>query len=432
MILPKSGRVVVIDNNIDEALPLLKVLSKNNVPTAYFTGEIEELPDRNLENIRLMFLDLKLIEVTVEKTIFSTLIKVLKKIISEQNGPYALILWTVHELDYKDKLSEMFRDELNKIKPVITLALQKFHYFETNDSGKKIPVENALALIENKIKAELKNVGIFHIFSMWENLVHKSAGAIVNDFSSFYSQDDNWNVNMSRIFWKLARAYGGKNIEIENANEITKNALFTFNNTFLDALESNIRINRSEEEDEIKFESGEIKDEIKDEIKAKINSKLLLVESDSSPKPGNIYETDNKKKEITLKIEELYKGDINSYSSKEDLIQRTRYIFVEVSPYCDYAQDKWRVHRILQGLLWPGEHSDKIKKADFIYTSPVFEIKKAVYKFVFDLRYLDSVSLGELEDSIPLLRIRHELLVDIQSHLARHINRPGVISLGKD
>ncbi len=423
MNIPKNGRIVVIDDNYEEAIPLLKVLAKSKIPSMYFSGLAEELPANTLENIRLVFLDLKLVSVIDEKTVISAIISVLEKIISKQNGPYILILWSMHDIDYRKGLEDSFQNQLSGIKPIMILTLKKTDYIERDDGEKINFVKNALKLIENKLIQELKKAGIFHLFIIWENLVHKSAGKIVNDFSSFYPLDENWNNNMCGVFQKLARAYAGKQLKDEETDKLIKDALLTFNGTFLDTLENEIR-NRE------KIEGLKINDSnnVNDDIIAQINSRLHLIsQPPKNSVPGNIYY--EWKDQDQVKIDDLFVGDINSYPQKDSFLMKLKYILLEVSPSCDYAQDKWKLHRVLHGLMWPENGFDKTKKADYIYTSPIFKVDNKIYKFVFDLRYLTTLLFGELTDKDPVLRIRHDLLVDIQSKIAGHINRPGVICL---
>lgn len=419
MNIPENGRVVVIDDNYEEAIPLLKVLAKSKIPSMYFSGLAEELPANTLENIRLVFLDLKLVSVIDEKTVISAIISVLEKIISKQNGPYILILWSMHDTDYRKGLEDSFQNQLSDIKPIMILTLKKTDYIERDDGEKINFVKNALKLIENKLIQELKKAGIFHLFIIWENLVHKSAGKIVNDFSSFYPLDDNWDSNMCGVFQKLARAYAGKQLKDGETDKLIKDALLTFNGTFLDTLENEIS-NK-------KIEGLKINDSnnVNNDIAAQINSKLhLILQLLKNSVPGNIYEWENR-----VKINDLFDGDINSYPQKDSFLNKLKYILLEVSPFCDYAQDKWKLHRVLHGLMWPENDFNRIKKADYIYTSPIFKVEDKIYKFVFDLRYLTTLSFDKLTDKDPLLKIRHDLLVDIQSKLAGHINRPGVICL---
>ena len=418
MNLPENGRVIVVDDKIiEEGLPLIKALSKNGVPVTFFTGISDELPDQPLPDVRIIFLDIVLgTEGQSDKTKISTAVGVINRLIGNDNtyAPYLIIAWTKHE-----ELIEGIKQSLRNNPPVFILDLEKNECKDGNG-------EYAIPIIENKLKEKLKEAKVFQLFIIWENLVHKASGKIVRDFSSFYKVDDNWNEKMSGIFYKLASAYTGRQIDDKKVtvNETIKNALLTFNGTFLDTLENEIRSFADFDE----ASSIQDRSDIENKILAGINSKLLLlIDQFDNPEPGCVYADENK--EFTLKIDELFNGELVSFPEKDNLIQKLKHIFIEVSPSCDYAQDKWRVHRVIRGLMWPMEYFKKIKKADYIYTSPILEIENVVYKLVFDLRYLTSLPFEQLKGRSVMFKARHELLVDIQANIARHINRPGVISL---
>lgn len=411
MNIPKNGRIVVIDDEYEkEALPLIEALSKNGVSAMYFTGNQEKLPLEPLSGVRIVFLDIALAgtEGLDDKTKISTIIGVLSKIIGKKNQSYLIIAWTKHS-----ELIEGLKNNLKENPPIFILNLEKS---ECKDSQGNYEISK----IEKKLKKELKKAGAFQLFIIWENLVHKSTGKIVNDFSSFYPLDDKWDSNMCGVFQKLARAYAGKQLEDGDTDKLIKDALFTFNGTFLDTLENEIS-NK-------KIEGLKINDSnnVNDDIAAQINSKLhLIFQPPKKSLPGNIYKWENQ-----VNINDLFNGDIDLYPQKKSFLEKLKYILLEVSPSCDYAQDKWKLHRVLLGVMWPENDLKKIKKtADYIYFSPIFEVEGKIYKFVFDLRYLTTLSFDELTDKDPVLRIRHDLLVDIQSKLAGHINRPGVICL---
>jgi hypothetical protein len=210
--------------------------------------------------------------------------------------------------------------------------------------------------------------------------------------------------------------------------------MLTFNGTFIDSLENTMR-GLDYSEINIDFNHRE---KIPENVCAKINSKLLLIESlDSRPtQPGNVYEIKNNSS-LKVNVQELFSQEFDEYTRKEDFLKKIKYIQLEVSPTCDFAQGKWRLSRLLPGVMWPSEHLliyskkkkrdvELIKGADYIYSSPLFEKNHQTFKMVFDFRYLRTSPLADLDKIQPSFVIRHQLLVDIQSHLARHINRPGV------
>ncbi len=232
-----------------------------------------------------------------------------------------------------------------------------------------------------------------------------------------------WNEKISSVLFQLAKAYVGKKTEDMKNDEIVINAFLSFNGAFIDTLESLIRNYKA-------FAKNLTKNNITENIIGKINKKLLLFIDNKTrnPEPGNVYKIGNK---IGTKfdLKELFEGALGNYAEKNDLESKIRYFFLEVSPSCDFAQNNWRVHRCLSGIMWPHAHVKKLKKSEFNYKSPLIEIDNGLYYLVFNLRYLTSLPIGKLNKKKALFRVRHGLLVDVQSHLARHINRPGIVSL---
>lgn len=55
MDLPKNGSVVIIDDKIEEAFPLMNALAKRGVPYSYYDGKSKNYPEKTLDNVRIIF-----------------------------------------------------------------------------------------------------------------------------------------------------------------------------------------------------------------------------------------------------------------------------------------------------------------------------------------------------------------------------------------
>ena len=130
MFLNACSKVVVIDDQIDEALPLIKLLSEKGATTLYYSGVPEEMPESPLVGVRLVFCDLRFSTTTDSKSIISNILAMLRKIISENNGPYILIVWSTHQDEYIEDLKAALSGE--KIAPEFVLTLEKASYFESS------------------------------------------------------------------------------------------------------------------------------------------------------------------------------------------------------------------------------------------------------------------------------------------------------------
>ena len=62
MNIPLNGRIAIIDDQFNQALPLINILSQNQTPHTYFSGDVNFLPKEgeNLNDIRVLFLDINL------------------------------------------------------------------------------------------------------------------------------------------------------------------------------------------------------------------------------------------------------------------------------------------------------------------------------------------------------------------------------------
>jgi len=428
MITPENMGVVVIDDDINEATPLLDALYMNGIPVIYFTGQREgdkRLIKNPLYGIRVVFLDLFLIPaVSNAESQISNGISVLQNIISTSNGMFLIIAWTKHS-DLMKPLDPFFKAKLKEAGfNTILLTLEKgsCQKPEPDEEGKPI---YDMDIISERVKEKLQEVRAFHLFMIWEDIIRKSSSRIVNDFSGFHEFDENWDRNMVDVFIKLAEGFSGKQLAVLDDKEKTKSALFSFNSAFMDTLESEIREYNTENVD-ISF--PDVPTSIDNNIIGRINTKLLLDMNNNLTIPGNIYdytgiETDIKK----VKPSDLF--DPKYYKeNKKQIKSEVEYIILEISPLCDYAQKKREICRILPGLLIPSIYGEQIReRTDYIYKSKLIKFEEKLCCLIFDFRFLASIEPDKLKDKSPKFRLRYQLLVDIQSKLASHINRPGVM-----
>src|SRR5260221_8930358 len=151
MILPGNGKVVIIDDQLTEAFPLMTLLSQEKVPFIYFQDEGgDDLPEQPLKNIRLVFLDLKLIASERTKDIISAIVSRLTRILSEDNGPYMMVVWSTHKSDYYADLLAEFDTKLKKYKPILIVTLPKSTYLRTEDGKEKGLIPGNVYILDKK------------------------------------------------------------------------------------------------------------------------------------------------------------------------------------------------------------------------------------------------------------------------------------------
>lgn len=417
MNIPETGRVVIIDDQSNEALPLLNVLSRNGISSTYFNGKSKELPVKPLVGTRLVFLDLQLVPQTKSKNVCAAIVSVLRRILSASNGPYLLFIWSNREDLYLDDVKGLFDTVLKEISPVFIMSLEKGAYLETDGTGEKVFVADALDKIEAALVTGLKSAGVFHLFVLWENIVHRSAGEVVNEVTSFFPKGDDWQKKISAAILKLAEANAGIQLDRTKQEIVFRNALAAFNGLFADTL-----LRGFVSHDFSKINPMVFENQLDENLKTRLNRKFHLADAVNGVRPGDVFLLNAK--EGGQFVQSFQKGALALDAAT---IAASKFVKVEVSPICDWAQDKWRMHRFLKGILWPISQKSKInKKFDFLYrTLPEMEWNGFRFIMILDLRHLYAMPLGKAKGK-RLFTVRQELLVDIQQNLGHHISRPGI------
>jgi hypothetical protein len=515
MILPENGSVVIVDDRPEEAMPILQLLSKKCISTTYYQGN-HDLPSEPKQSIRLLFLDLQLIETPNEHQIAKGIVNILSNLISKHNGPYILVMWSKNYSKY----GSLVEEEINKISHLIPSCIVNFNKrdcleekisplvddetvykkvlgnlegrleaedqeiikktiqsalsdeFKTEFTTKP----NALQIIEDHIAEGLKKAGVFHLFIIWENLIKRSGTHTVQAVSNTIDMTNLWEINMRHVIKRLAKARTGQN---KISDELAlRAAMTTFTQSFIEELESSIRdfqfpdyvklespflISKSEGENNYQIvevqEAGKFKLQVNkntikigssvkpgsigtlansvplddkamvkqitdtyDRIPHIINTKLHLeLNPVKELVPGNVYEmpVDDQKKK-------LYVG---TYFDKiPDDVSLCKFIELEVSPICDYAQAKWKKSRLISGIIYPEsiKESPNTQK-DFLYNvAPSFLVDNTPYKLIFNFHYFKSLDNATVQQRPIWFRIKRELLLDITANLSGHVNRPGI------
>ena len=450
MNIPLNGRVAIIDDKEDEALPLIKLLAKNRIPYVFYKGtDPEFLPEENdkaQNDIRLLFLDLNLLGggSPSDKDIQEALYAVLNKVISKNNFPYLIILWSRQEKKYTAVVEELFNDRLADRKPIDIVSFVKSDVFPTSGEVGDIDL---LKEINNRL---IKESGYRYLLN-WENQVHKSADVTLQSVFSSYHSFTNWTDNANYIFNKLSYSYLGGHFKPSTIGEKIRGGYQAFNSVFLDSLETlsaNVVIDNPHE---LKYEI----DNVNVDTKYSINKKLLLTEDNLVFNyPGSIiYDTDPAQKGfyndlVSKCISHQYikhKVSVgNSELSPEDMILQSRTIHKEimdsirkdyfkihcfVTPLCDFIQkNNNKFDRIVSGLVIAEDQKMFVDdKHESLFVSPSFELDGKPYFLVIDFRCFHTSAITASAYQKATFRIRQQLLAEIQSKLARHINRQGIL-----
>jgi hypothetical protein len=472
MILPNNGKVVIIDDKPEDVVELIAALSKEKIPFVHYKEEnLSDLPESPIENVRLVFLDLELVSSSLvsSKDITGPIKTRLSKIL-KPNTPYALVIWSKKEGKYTKELLKDFDGEFLQYKPIFHTALPKADII-----GKK----DAITTIKKELEAEISKFKSFNAFLAWEGIVNESAGKLTNDITTLYPPDADWNNKTKFLLYKLAVAYSGKAVDGFPQSKKLKKALNTLTISFSENIENLIERKIDESFDGLVDNTSQSIPN----FTSTINKFLMISESnDDSSQPGNIffpevdlqsrakeldrYDEDGKQKilkipeaarktaleghekkmrrekqEIDEVADRLKKSSnditFSSFTEEANKDEKIRNeilrsiipIFINVTPLCDYAQDKVKLLRILPGVMVKSEFRQFFSTANaYSYVSEAdFRLENSDRFFLFDFRFLHSEEKGSLSGRHIKYRFRQEILSDIQIKLGAHINRTGVL-----
>jgi len=472
MILPNNGKVVIIDDQPEDVIELISALSREKVPFLHYKEmDLSDLPETPIENVRLIFLDLELLTDTYmsTKNITAPIKTRLSKIL-QPNTPYALVIWSRKESDYKEALLTDFTGEFIEYKPVFYTSLPKADII-----GKA----GALNIIKAELEKEILKFKSFNAFLVWESIVNESAGKLTNDITRMYPLDEEWDTKTQFLLYKLAFAYSGKAVNSFDSLKQLKKALYTLTMTFSDNIENLIdKIKDDRFLDLVQNSPQQIKS-----FTPIINKLLLISESsDDNTQPGNLFfplekiekeskENDEFCKLSTEKIQSSTKDDKKkaeslaglkkNHSSKRQELETKRdklkkvsneiinsalnegisdelsssilksafAIEIVVTPMCDYAQVKTKLSRILPGIIVPSKYRINLNvNPAYVYISDAdIKINSVDSLFIFDFRFLYSKDNSHLKGYETSMRLKQQFLSDIQIKLGAHVNRSGIL-----
>ncbi|MBW8684693.1 hypothetical protein [Chitinophaga rhizophila] len=462
MNLPLNGRIAIIDDKIEQAIPLMNVLSQKRYPYSYYSGEVQFLPDQNdiSNDIRILFLDINLIDdqVREEKVLRGRLIPVLKRVISPSNYPYVVVYWSRTENELKKMVEDMFDQNLSDRKPIAYLSQNKLDFFNL-DGSKTDEFDEKLTTLFSEIFELLGKLPSYNYLLNWENHVHCATDKTLQEIFKSCHTPESWSDNAGFLIDKLGLSYTGKNsYKNFSAEQKIKSSFQAFNNLFYDTLEYTINNFNYPNAVEVVYDNKLVD---KENIYS-VNKKILLsdditymaysgaVTEDINTRSDNVF---NELLNNTLNrtnIESAAKENAQASGKEEDEIEKIvkksvqdmrkeirkswKKIYFVVTPLCDYVQGKYYNIRVVKGFLLKGDLLKYIdQRSEAIFISPRFKYNNEVYAIVLHFRYFFT-SLGPegFKGLSPLFRVRHELLSEVQSKLARHVNRQGVLFIDED
>ncbi|HBU12021.1 MAG TPA: hypothetical protein DEB31_04640 [Clostridiales bacterium] len=416
MILPKNGRIVIVDDSIDDTIDFMEIFSREGISFSYFNGSVETLPESGnaILGTFLMLLDLELDGSAVgnDATQASQVISVIERILGNAAKNFSVII-----VAWSKSLTI-----LNELKPrMISAGINPLALFEMDKlSCKNEEGRFDIELIRAALKEKMSEIPAVNLMYYWDNLAGQAAASV---YTSILTLDPTTpqekNKQLNAYFEELAKAYKGKGVT-ENDSCATINMLNFFLSNEIGRLNC----------DPIKLDiSSENKAIINTEHYASINARINILPTASPLSCGSIHI--NPCEELRLNDSDIFNNNENAKRHDVYAYENMRPIICEVSTICDQAQDRKQLNRFIPGLIVSAALEKYFKKnADYLYISCLLRhanvLDEKPFYIVLDFRRFFSIK--EFEETPDLLfQISETLLMHIQNRLGRHISNPGVV-----
>lgn len=441
MISLTGSRVIVVDDEEKDALPILKAFAQRGIPAAYFDGNPNELPPENqsLTGVRLAILDMDLLGGgTDEKSKASALVSLLATVLSRNNGPYAVLIWTNYP-HLRDYFERYLFSSSHVPKPIFIVMITKVDY-KKPDGSFDFPQ------LSKRIQEALSEFSPLQFLLAWEEKCFMSSTEVTNTLSNLatnnnITEPENWRSiwksQILKLMYAMAKEAYGEKIDKDS---VLNGFYGSLNPLHTDRMESNTGV--------LSRIFGQHSDEILQasedcgiESKAKINTMLhLAFENLDFFSAGNIYMfSTNRNPEWVPSTQELLKELMNktkweNTKSKKEISNSSSRIIAEISAVCDHAQGNIRIPRFICGLIVPVNMYTWIRKADFIWKfGPLFLnqtlLPSSQYYLFFSSRHSLSLDFNKIKGMNAFARLRGQALSSLQYWHSHHLSRPGMMLL---
>ena len=175
-----GARVVVLDDEPDEALPVIKAFSRVGVPVAYFDGKPGQIPRNRdkLHGVRLAILDMDLGFGGPPENMASTMLQTLARIIRPDNGPYGVLIWTKHP-DQKETFARFMYERSELPNPVFVVMLKKADFL-IGSASKAAKRRFSVQKLAAELVGILAETSPLEFMQVWEGSAFRAATNVTN------------------------------------------------------------------------------------------------------------------------------------------------------------------------------------------------------------------------------------------------------------
>lgn len=436
----EGARVVVLDDKVEEALPVLYALASMGIAAAFFNPDhgVRSFPSEPLKGVRLAILDMDLVGGGADsKTKVSALMGAINRILSPSNGPYSVLVWTMHP-DLQEHFERALFTSEQTPRPLSVLSIRK------DEVG--LDGELNADLLFDKVMESLSVFSPLVILESWERDCHKAASDVLHSLSELVQPTTTdpgewrrtWAEDSLQVMKVLAEGEAGKTLK----DDICLSSLYTaLNPLFVDRLE--VATTVTPPDPDLAIPVMKAGGALSSDRRARINTMVHLAHDQLQRiSAGNIYlfaVSDKAPTEIPSFNSVLADMAVNEPSPDlaTRFAQETRLVAIEISPRCDHAQKKLRSLRLVVGLLIPEGLRDHFKASNrdmsFLWElGPVYIDAgplHGAYHLLLSARFQANTALEALSHGEAFARLRTQALSNLQFWVSFYTSRPAMSEL---
>lgn len=447
-----SPSVCVIDDEEEDYIPILNALITLGLGSVHIRGRNDDpLPPQPFNAVRLVFVDLHLNGLT-GKSAASHTANVVRRVIPAKSGPILVVIWSKYahdpvtgpETPPDDQQSEadIFKSTLLGADPSYKgrLVFTEMPKPKPND-GRPTSGEWALSL-QAEISRVLEAYSAFNVLWRAEGLVRDSALNVTERLAALAGDDGEETLPIEQklrlLLRLLTQQQAGPDISQVTAE---RHFMTVFSQLGQDIIEATVAACRTEAPTAWLADAVDPTQQTPI-TSARLNSFLLTAPphpATATFMPGtvfNVVDIEQMEQAAGFSFEALQTDCFNGKPTSTefaDFKAKTKPVFVEITPACDFHQGHRRCATLIAGLVCEGAAAKKANSRDACRITPLFEdryVQPAVdVRMVFCSRFRFTTSVQAHPRWLePRLRLRDVVATDIRNWHSSQASRVGYLS----
>ena len=434
--IDSPAQIVIVDDNKNHLRAIVETFHKEGISCLglHHTPE-HPLNPKYFRGVRVLFLDLHLLPSATlgGEQHFGYLAQLLEECISSEGGPFALLLWTKYDEDFKSLIQYLDNtQELSKhARPIAYGIIAKDKFLRPEEDT----VENHAGLIkeiENAIQLAPQLKAIFTWERDVQSAIRSTLASMLDLVSSENRSSELYTAELETLLSRLA-------IEAVGEKNVSKDPRAALDASLVPILADKISNGRVPQDLELwRSVINESNITSLSPIESASLNRMLHV---AIPDPETILGSDwGAVVDLPARLESdqefrshfgqtLAEVIENHFKVSRDKHDQCAAKFVRIGAPCDYAQQRSGPISYLLALEVPASESRRKKRPQAVWLSPLLSIdQRKVFRLLVSSVYPFTVLSCQTSSWTANYRLREPLLMELLHEFGTYSTRPGKIS----